>query len=127
MKFSLIGLLILIFVQKGISNNVTELTYQDFSVIVELQNDSTIITTQEEQQEVKKVKFKRGKAIIFTVLTGFLGGHRIYLGTHHRTPIIYSVTLGGLGILPVVDLINNIFTKDINKFDNKTQIIMWAD
>ncbi len=127
MKFSLIGLLILIFVQKGISNNVTELTYQDFSVIVELQNDSTIITTQEEQQEVKKVKFKRGKAIIFTVLTGFLGGHRIYLGTHHRTPIIYSVTLGGLGILPVVDLINIIFTKDINKFDNKTQIIMWAD
>lgn len=81
----------------------------------------------QEIQVVNHVKFKRGKAILFTIFTGLLGGHRIYLGTHHRTPIIYSVTLGGLGILPLVDLINIIFTKDINKFDNKTQIIMWAD
>ena len=73
------------------------------------------------------VKFKRGKAILFTVFTGLFGGHRIYFGTHHRTPIIYSVTLGGLGILPLVDLVNIIFTKDLSKFDNKTQIIMWGD
>lgn len=73
------------------------------------------------------VKFKRGKAILFTVFTGLFGGHRIYFGTHHRTPIIYSVTLGGLGILPLVDLVNIIFTKDLSKFDNKTQIIMWSD
>lgn len=72
------------------------------------------------------VKFQRGKAILFTVFTGFLGGHRIYLGTHQRTPIIYSVTLGGLGILPLIDLIQIIFTKDLSKFEYRPQIIMWG-
>ena len=78
-------------------------------------------------EEAPPVKFKRGKAILFTVFTGLFGGHRVYFGTHHRTPIIYSITLGGLGILPLVDLINIIFTKDLSKFDNKTQIIMWGN
>jgi len=73
-----------------------------------------------------EVKFKRGKAILFTIFTGFLGGHRIYLGTHQRTPIIYSATLGGLGILPIIDLIHIIFTKNLSVYENKTQIIMWA-
>ncbi len=120
--FVVLGLLILSC--KGYSNN--ELNFNQLQLIIELEQDSSIQFIDELQVE-KKVKFKRVKAIIFTVLTGFLGGHRIYLGTHHRTPIIYSITLGGLGILPLVDLINIIFTKDINKFDNKTQIIMWAD
>ena len=73
-----------------------------------------------------KVKFKRGKAILFTLFTGFLGGHRIYMGTHQRTPILYSITLGGLGILPLIDLGHIIFTRDLSVFENKTQIIMWS-
>jgi len=73
-----------------------------------------------------KVKFRKGKAILFTIFTGFLGGHRIYLGTHQRTPILYSITLGGLGILPLIDLGYIIFTKDISVFENKTEIIMWS-
>lgn len=75
---------------------------------------------------VNTVKFKRGKAILFTVFTGFLGGHRIYFGTHHRTPIIYSLTFGGLGILPLIDLVHIVFTKDISIYQNKSQIIMWG-
>ena len=71
------------------------------------------------------VKFKRGKAILFTLFTGFLGGHRIYLGSHHRTPIIYSLTFGGLGILAIIDLVHLIFTKDISIYQDKSQVIMW--
>lgn len=82
---------------------------------------------QMEVLENGEVKFKRGKAIIFTVLTGFLGGHRIYMGTHQRTPIIYSVTFGGFGILPIIDLLHLIFKKDISVYENKSQIIMWRD
>jgi hypothetical protein len=72
-----------------------------------------------------EVKFKRGKAILFAVFTGFLGGHRIYLGSHQRTPIIYSLTFGGLGILAVIDLVHLIFTKDLSIYQNKPQVIMW--
>lgn len=110
------------------ANNGLELNANEIKVLIEL--DKTLQKGELQIQVFPKkneVKFKRGKAIIFTVLTGFLGGHRIYLGTHHRTPIIYSVTLGGLGILPLVDLVNIIFTKDISKFENRSQIIMWGD
>ncbi|MGB0887778.1 MAG: TM2 domain-containing protein [Vicingaceae bacterium] len=90
------------------------------------QNINAISLTSEDSLTVKKVKFKRGKAILLTIFTGFLGGHRIYLGTHHRTPIIYSITFGGVGIIPFIDLIHIIFTKDLSKFEHKTQIIMWG-
>lgn len=92
--------------------------------------DTEIFQAADVQMEVLEngeVKFKRGKAIIFTVLTGFLGGHRIYMGTHQRTPIIYSVTFGGFGILPIIDLLHLIFKKDISVYENKSQIIMWRD
>ncbi len=92
--------------------------------------DGEIITTTELEMEVldnEEVKFKRGKAILFTIFTGILGGHRIYMGTHQRTPIIYSVTFGGFGILPLIDLAHLIFKKDISVYENKTQIIMWRD
>ncbi|MDT8411763.1 MAG: TM2 domain-containing protein [Vicingaceae bacterium] len=92
--------------------------------------DTEIITATELEIEVQQngeVKYKRGKAIIFTIFTGILGGHRIYMGTHQRTPIIYSVTFGGFGILPLIDLAHLIFKKDISVYENKTQIIMWRD
>ncbi len=92
------------------------LNYQD--LIVDFSTDSL---------NGGKVKFRRGKAILFTVFTGFLGGHRIYFGTHHRTPIIYSLTFGGLGILPLIDLIHIIFTKDLSKYQEKLQVIMWVE
>lgn len=106
-----------------------ELTSTELIVLTGLDSlsESNEIIFDEAYEVNEPVKFKRGKAILFTVFTGLFGGHRIYFGTHHRTPIIYSITLGGLGILPLVDLINIIFTKDLSKFDNKTQIIMWGN
>lgn len=108
------------------ANENLALTEKELTVLIEF-NETTSTITLSVEPENAPVKFKRGKAILFTVFTGLFGGHRIYFGTHHRTPIIYSVTLGGLGILPFIDLINIIFTKDLSKFDNKTQIIMWAN
>jgi len=128
MKNILFILILGLFSFQANANNGLELNASEIKILIKL--DKTLQKGELKIQvlpEKSEVKFKRGKAIIFTVLTGFLGGHRIYLGTHHRTPIIYSVTLGGLGILPLVDLVNIIFTKDISKFENKSQIIMWGD
>lgn len=105
------------------NNDVVEL--EGFSQLF-IQDSNTVEIIDTLIEGKKKVKFKRGKAIIFCVLTGFLGGHRIYFGTHQRTPIIYSITLGGFGILPLIDLVHIIFTKDLSKFDNKSEIIMWS-
>ena len=112
-----------------------------FSCIAKADNVAATFPTKQHQQiaseilletiladtsATSEVKFKRGKAILFTIFTGLFGGHRIYLGTHQRTPILYSVTLGGLGILPLIDLVHIIFTKDLSRFENVPKIIMWG-
>lgn len=122
-------LIFLCFVAKA--NDNFALTENELLMLTELELEKNqefhFFVYDEAQEQEEPVKFKRGKAILFTVFTGLFGGHRVYFGTHHRTPIIYSVTLGGLGILPFVDLVHIIFTKDLSKFDNKTQIIMWGN
>tara|TARA_B100000809_G_C15138678_1_gene531893 strand:+ start:1054 stop:1479 length:426 start_codon:yes stop_codon:yes gene_type:complete len=101
-----------------------KLTVQQGQLIIDAQLQLEELAA--DTNTTSEVKFKRGKAILFTVFTGLFGGHRIYLGTHQRTPILYAITLGGLGILPLIDLVNIIFTKDLSKFEGIPQIIMWG-
>jgi len=114
----------LLFITIKADNVPLELTVQQVQFIVDAQLQLEEFSA--DSNTTSKVKFKRGKAILFTVFTGLFGGHRIYLGTHQRTPILYSITLGGLGILPLIDLVNLIFTKDLSKFEDIPQIIMWG-
>lgn len=86
-----------------------------------LSNDLPVSTSKKANR-----KHVRAKAIIFTVLTGPLGGHRVYLRTRPGAPIIYAVTLGGFGILPLVDLAHLIFKKDISSFEENPKIMMWS-
>lgn len=73
-----------------------------------------------------EVKNKKLKAIILGIALGHFGVHRIYLGTKAIVPVAYSITLGGgFGILPLVDVITLISTKDISKYENNDKIIMW--
>lgn len=72
---------------------------------------------------------KRNKitAIILTLLTGPVGGHRLYMGTKPIVPIVYACTLGCIGILPFIDLVVICFSKDLSRFENNDKIIMWAN
>ena len=125
MGFRILFFFFFLFLANSIkANDVLKLTPQEFQVVVDIQNQ--LNGTENDSITTRVVKFKRGKAIVFTLFTGFLGGHRIYFGTHHRTPIIYSITFGGLGILPLIDLAHIIFTKDLSRFEHKSQIIMWG-
>jgi len=89
-------------------------------------SSDSLVTDTTHQVELPKRKHVRAKAIVFTLLTGPLGGHRVYLGTRPGAPIIYAVTLGGFGILPIIDLAHLIFTKDLSKFEQNQKIIMWG-
>ena len=67
-------------------------------------------------------------AILLAIAMGPFGVHRLYLGTHPRVPVIYTLTLGGgLGILPLVDIIAILTTRDLSKFKDNERIIMWAN
>lgn len=58
-------------------------------------------------------------AVGLALSLGPFGVHRIYLGTSTFVPIAYTITLGGgLGILPVLDIITILLTRDLDKLTN---------
>ena len=62
-----------------------------------------------------------------TVLAGPFGFHRLYLGTDVKVPVVYTLTLGGgLGILPIADLILILVTSDLSQYQNNPRIFMWS-
>lgn len=67
-------------------------------------------------------------ALAFPVPFGFLGAHRIYLGTKPYVPVVYVGTLGGcVGILPLIDFVTLLCNKDISRFQQNPRIFMWVD
>jgi TM2 domain-containing membrane protein YozV len=71
-------------------------------------------------------RFQKLKAVVLAVLLGHFGVHRIYLGTKANVPVFYSLTLGGgLGLLPLLDIVALLTVKDLDKYANSDQVIMW--
>lgn len=60
------------------------------------------------------------------LLLGPFGAHRIYLGTTPKVAIIYGLTFGGFGVLPLIDLGHMLFTKDLQPYRNNDRVIMWG-
>ncbi|HMQ75612.1 MAG TPA: TM2 domain-containing protein [Flavobacteriales bacterium] len=65
-------------------------------------------------------------ASVLAIGLGTFGAHRIYLGTRPGVPIIYGITFGGFGVLPLLDLGHLLFTKDLGPYRNNRQVFMWA-
>ena len=64
---------------------------------------------------------------VLAAVLGPFGAHRLYLGTTPKVAIVYGLTFGGFGVLPLIDLGHIIFTKDPDRFRNNGQVIMWAE
>jgi|GEM_PF-2761035 len=90
-----------------------------------LKIEQTITSIQIDSSEVKTTKPHKLTAIILALLTGPLGGHRIYLGTSTQVPLIYTATLGGFGALVVADIIAILVTRDLAKLLNNERMFMW--
>lgn len=72
-------------------------------------------------------KKRKLKAVLLSILLGHFGVHRIYLGTKPNVPVAYSLTLGGgLGLLPLIDTIMILQSKDLDEFANSDKVIMWS-
>ncbi len=68
----------------------------------------------------------RAVAAVFALTLGPFGGHRLYLGTRPKVPLVYSLTFGGFGVLAVVDLAHILFTRDLSAYQENDRIFMWA-
>ena len=64
--------------------------------------------------------------LAFPLPFGMLGLHRIYLGANPGIPILYILTFGGLfGILPFIDMMVLILSRDTKPFYKNSRILMW--
>lgn len=86
---------------------------------IEIDSDSTY--------SKKTIRKKKITAIGLALAVGPFGMHRLYLGTDSKVPIVYSLTLGAFGILPVIDIVAILTTRDIKKFENNKRVVMWAE
>ena len=108
-----------------ISNSQNYYFIEDSSV-VNIDDTSKIIVN--ENGDTIVLKKRKFTAIVLALLTGPVGGHRLYLGTKPVVPVVYAATLGGgFLIIPIMDIVTIIFTKDLSKFENNDQILMWIN
>ena len=57
---------------------------------------------------------------------GFVGAHRVMLGSSPWVPVVYVATFGGcFGLLPLIDFCFITFSKDITPFENNPHVFMW--
>ena len=76
-------------------------------------------------QKLRTLDNQRAVAIGLDVSLGLFGVHRMYLGTDLKVPVIYTSTIGGGGLLWLVDLGLLIAVKDITPFKNNSNVFMW--
>jgi TM2 domain-containing membrane protein YozV len=76
-------------------------------------------------QKLRSFDNQRAVAIGLDVSLGLFGVHRMYLGTDLKVPVIYTSTIGGGGVLWLVDLGLLIAVKDLKPFKNNTNVFMW--
>ncbi len=69
----------------------------------------------------------RRVAILLDASLGFFGVHRMYLGTSPKIPVFYTLSMGGGGVLWLVDLGVLIMHKDISPFLNNPKMLMWSE
>ncbi len=63
---------------------------------------------------------------LLAVMLGTFGAHRLYLGTDVKVAVIYGITFGGFGLLPLIDLGHLLFAKDLGPFRDNNRVFMWA-
>ena len=87
--------------------------------------DSIIANKLLSKKEIRKKKVVSA-IFSFPFPFGFMGAHRVMLGTNPWVPIVYMATFGGcFGLLPAIDFIVLVFSKDIEQYENNPRIFMW--
>ena len=76
-------------------------------------------------QKLRTFDNQRAVAIGLDVSLGLFGVHRMYLGTDLKVPVIYTSTIGGGGVLWLIDLGLLVAVKDLTPFKNNPNVFMW--
>lgn len=91
-----------------------------------LGKDSTLTDSVSSPNKIQKRKKIVAVIFAFPFPFGFVGVHRVMLGTKPWVPIVYVATFGGcFGLLPLIDFCTIAFSKNIEQYENNDNIFMW--
>lgn len=108
----------------------------DYKELISFQTGDTLFITSDgllvsdslkkgDKKEMNKKKLISA-FFAFPFPLGFMGAHRVMLGTKPWVPVVYVATFGGcFGVLPLIDFFVITFTKDIEQYENNPNIFMW--
>ena len=110
------------FSAKGSNNSL----FRGDTLVLRQGNDSVAFISPGISKDTAKQKKLVSALFAFPFPFGFMGAHRVMLGTKPWVPVVYVVTLGGcFGLLPLIDFCVLSFSKDISEFENNPNVFMW--
>ncbi|CAN5527648.1 hypothetical protein BH10BAC1_BH10BAC1_04040 [soil metagenome] len=119
------------------SKSVVNTQYLDLSGIPKFTHGDTLfllvnagvrdsIVKKDDSKKEKNKKKLVSALFAFPFPLGFMGAHRVMLGTAPWVPVVYVATFGGcFGILPLIDFFVLSFSKDTEQYENNPNIFMW--
>jgi TM2 domain-containing membrane protein YozV len=106
-----------------ITDTVLKTTDTIHTASLRIATDSTFSPTHNTELKKKIV----AALFAFPFPFGFMGAHRVMLGTKPWVPIVYAATFGGcFGIIPLIDFCVIVFSKDIKQYENNPHVFMWV-
>lgn len=133
MKYLISIFFILFFLQKS-SAAIFPVASENSILFSKIKIDSIPVHINGDTLNIKIAKTKKeNKKLIAAILAfpipfGFVGLHRIYLGTEPWVPVVYMATLGGGMLLPLADFIAIICAsaEDLKRMENNPNVFMWV-
>lgn len=118
---------------KSLNANTIQLP-QDSNSAHDTLCDTSSVQNEQQSIAIPKETFRKKKFITsilaFPLPFGFIGLHRIYLGTDPWVPIAYLCTGGGgCGLLPLIDFIYLVTAneEEFKKYENNPRLFMFVD
>lgn len=74
--------------------------------------------------DTSQFQIKKWELILTNIFFGIFGMHRVYLGCKPYIPILYTATIGGAGVVVLIDLFILIFKQDYSDI-SQNRFIFW--
>ncbi len=117
-------LFLMLFTFSATAENVNSFSFRPPAISLTNTTHQTPVYSTPDTLLLQPVKHKRLKAFLLAVFLGNFGAHRLYLGTSPKVVVGYSVTLGGIFVLPIVDAIMILVTPDLSAYENNKNFFM---